>query len=138
MDDLDDAPRPMDLSFLEMNPPDHTRLRRLVSPAFSPKQMTAWTPRIEKRTQQLLDAVSGPFDLVCAYANPLPIAVISDLLGMPHERADDFARYGRLSWRCCRTRSSGALSRMIRHSRRRPSRKHCGGIRRYSRPDGLP
>jgi P450-derived glycosyltransferase activator len=96
LDEVDDVPRPMDLSFLEMNPPDHTRLRRLVSPAFSPKQMTAWTPRIEKRTQQLLDAVSGPFDLVSCYANPLPIAVISELLGMPHERAADFARYGRL------------------------------------------
>jgi P450-derived glycosyltransferase activator len=95
-DEDDDVPRPMDLSFLEMNPPDHTRLRRLVSPAFSPKQMTVWTPRIEKRTQQLLDAVSGAFDLVSAYANPLPIAVISDLLGMPHERAEDFTRYGRL------------------------------------------
>jgi P450-derived glycosyltransferase activator len=93
--DEDDVPRDMDLSFLEMNPPDHTRLRRLVSPAFSPKQMTVWTPRIEKQTQQLLDAVSGPFDLVSGYANPLPIAVISELLGVPHDRADEFARYGR-------------------------------------------
>lgn len=83
-----------DLSFLEMNPPDHTRLRRLVTPAFSPKQMAGYRPRIEKTVQQLLDDVSGPFDLVSAFAAPLPIAVISDLLGVPHERAGDFARYG--------------------------------------------
>ena len=83
-----------DLSFLEMNPPDHTRLRRLVTPAFSPKQMAGYRARIEKTVQELLDDVSGPFDLVSAFAAPLPIAVISDLLGVPRERAGDFARYG--------------------------------------------
>ena len=84
------------LSFLEMNPPDHTRLRRLVAPAFSPRQMAGYRPRIEKRVHELLDAVPehGRFDLVTSFAAPLPIAVISDLLGVPHSRADDFARYG--------------------------------------------
>ena len=84
------------LSFLEMNPPDHTRLRRLVAPAFSPRQMAGYRPRIEKRVHELLDAVPshGRFDLVTSFAAPLPIAVISELLGVPHSRADDFARYG--------------------------------------------
>jgi P450-derived glycosyltransferase activator len=84
------------LSFLEMNPPDHTRLRRLVAPAFSPRQMAGYRPRIEKTVHELLDAVPsrGRFDLVTSFAAPLPIAVISDLLGVPHTRADDFARYG--------------------------------------------
>jgi hypothetical protein len=93
-----EAPRPtpdaFSLSFLEMNPPDHTRLRRLVTPAFNARRVAAYRPRIEKTVHQLLDDVDGRFDLVSDFAAPLPIAVISDLLGVPHERADDFARYG--------------------------------------------
>jgi P450-derived glycosyltransferase activator len=84
------------LSFLEMNPPDHTRLRRLAAPAFSPKKMAGYRARIEKTVQQLLDDLPahGRFDLVSAFAAPLPIAVISDLLGVPTTHADDFARWG--------------------------------------------
>jgi cytochrome P450 len=83
-------------SILNLDPPDHTRLRRLVAPAFSPRQMAGYRPRIEKTVHELLDAVPahGRFDLVSSFAAPLPIAVISDLLGVPHSRADDFARYG--------------------------------------------
>jgi cytochrome P450 len=84
------------LSFLEMNPPDHTRLRRLAAPAFSPKKMAGYTTRVEKTVQQLLDDLpdDGRFDLVSAFAAPLPIAVISDLLGVPTAHVDDFARWG--------------------------------------------
>ncbi len=84
------------LSFLEMNPPDHTRLRRLAAPAFSPKKMAGYTTLIEKTVQRLLDELpaSGRFDLVSAFAAPLPIAVISDLLGVPTAHADQFARWG--------------------------------------------
>jgi P450-derived glycosyltransferase activator len=92
--DGDPADEAMNLSFLEMDPPDHTRLRRLVAPAFSPKQMTAWGPRIDKRVQQLLDDAGERFDLVDALAAPLPIAVISELLGVPQDRGADFRRYG--------------------------------------------
>ncbi|MFI7542781.1 cytochrome P450 [Actinoplanes sp. NPDC049599] len=85
-----------DMSFLDMDPPDHTRLRRLAQPAFSPKQMTGYRPRIERTVDQLLDraAAAGEFDLVSAYAAPLPITVITDLLGVPDADADRFARYG--------------------------------------------
>jgi P450-derived glycosyltransferase activator len=84
------------LSFLEMNPPDHTRLRKLAAPAFSPKQMAGYVPLIEKTVQQLLDELpaDGRVDLVSAFAAPLPIAVISELLGVPTTHADDFARWG--------------------------------------------
>jgi P450-derived glycosyltransferase activator len=92
--DTEPGEEDMNLSFLEMNPPDHTRLRRLVAPAFSPKQMTAWAPRIDKRVHQLLDDAADRFDLVDALAAPLPIAVISELLGVPQERGADFRRYG--------------------------------------------
>jgi P450-derived glycosyltransferase activator len=84
------------LSFLELNPPDHTRLRRLAAPAFRPKKMTGYAALIDKTVQRLLDDLpaDGRFDLVSAFAAPLPIAVISDLLGVPTTQADDFARWG--------------------------------------------
>ena len=85
-----------DLSFLDRDPPDHTRLRRLAQPAFSPRQMAAYRPRIEKTVDGLLDAAeaAGDFDLVPAFAAPLPITVISDLMGVPDADADRFAQYG--------------------------------------------
>ena len=85
-----------DMSFLDRDPPDHTRLRRLAQPAFSPKQMTGYRPRIEATVDALLDraAPTGEFDLVSKYAAPLPIAVITDLLGVPDADADRFSRYG--------------------------------------------
>jgi P450-derived glycosyltransferase activator len=93
----DDRPPPEgdpDLSFLTMNPPDHTRLRRLVQPAFSPRRMAHYLPRIESTTAALLDRAGDRFDLVSALAAPLPIAVITDLLGVPDAGAAEFARYG--------------------------------------------
>ena len=87
-----------DLSFLEMNPPDHTRLRRLVQPAFSPRQIAGYRPRVEHTVEALLDRVAAGnrFDVVSALAAPLPIAVITDLLGVPDANAERFARYGAL------------------------------------------
>jgi len=72
-------------SFLGMNPPDHTRLRRLVSRAFTPARVKALTPRIEAITGELLDGIDheeGPFDLVERLALPLPVRVICELLGV--------------------------------------------------------
>jgi P450-derived glycosyltransferase activator len=83
-----------DLSFLDRDPPDHTRLRRLAQPAFSPKQMAGYRPLIEQRVDLLLDRAGTDFDLVTAFAAPLPIAVITDLLGVPGADADRFARFG--------------------------------------------
>ncbi|MDT4925061.1 MAG: hypothetical protein QOG01_2774 [Pseudonocardiales bacterium] len=85
-----------DLSFLELNPPDHTRLRRLATPAFSPKQMAGYAARIEKTVHQLIDDLprAGRVDLVQTFAAPLPITVITDLLGVPNTHVDDFARWG--------------------------------------------
>ena len=84
------------LSLLELDPPDHTRLRRLVAPAFTPHAIAGYRPRIEKVVDDLLDAVpaDGPWDLVASLASPLPIAVITDLLGVPDADSAAFARYG--------------------------------------------
>jgi cytochrome P450 len=74
-------------SMLRLNPPDHTRLRRLVSRAFTPATVRELSPRIATLTAELLDgARGGPrerFDLIAALALPLPVAVISELLGIP-------------------------------------------------------
>lgn len=86
-----DAPRlrplPPDRStILAMDPPEHRRLRRLVSPAFSARRIAALQPRIEAMVDRLLTelASAGPgTDLLPALALPLPIGVICDLLGMP-------------------------------------------------------
>jgi cytochrome P450 len=83
-------------SFLGMNPPDHTRLRRLTLSAFSPKAVATYTMLIEQVANQLLDEATrnGEFDLVSAFAAPLPIAVITALLGIPDSDVATFTRYG--------------------------------------------
>ena len=74
-------------SMLQSNPPDHTRLRRLVSRAFTPARVRQLAPRVEALTASLLSgALDGPdrrFDLIAGLALPLPVAVISELLGIP-------------------------------------------------------
>ena len=85
---MPDDPPPQDgfdLSFLELDPPDHTRLRRLAAPAFSPRSVAGYRSLVETTVQDLLDRAErqGGFDLVSALAEPLPVAVISDLLGIP-------------------------------------------------------
>jgi cytochrome P450 len=90
------APDEMNLSFLDMNQPDHTRLRRLAMPAFSPKAVATYRDRITGTVGELLDTADARrgFDLVSTLAAPLPIAVITDLLGIPEAEASDFARVG--------------------------------------------
>ena len=85
------APRPnedmLDLSLLALNPPDHTRLRRLAGPAFTPRRMAAYETVVEEAIDRLLDRVADQetFDLVSAFASPLPIAVITKMLGLKDE-----------------------------------------------------
>jgi cytochrome P450 len=81
-----EAPEPQRRSFLMMNPPDHTRLRRLVAKAFTPATVRRLAPRIEEITTAWLataDAADGPVDLITTLAAPLPVVVISELLGIP-------------------------------------------------------
>jgi cytochrome P450 len=83
-------------SFLALNPPDHTRLRRLAAHAFTQQAVAGHTSRIFSTVDRLLDQASAAadFDLVSGFAAPLPIAVITDLLGVPDADSADFARYG--------------------------------------------
>jgi cytochrome P450 len=73
-------------ALLNTDPPDHTRLRRLVQKAFTPRRAAQLRPRTEEIAAGLLDelAASGDVvDLLDGYARPLPITVISELLGVP-------------------------------------------------------
>lgn len=72
-------------SMINVDPPDHTRLRGLVSKAFTPRMIEQLHPRIQQITDDLLDAVQGrgEMDLVNDFAYPLPITVISEMLGIP-------------------------------------------------------
>ena len=72
-------------SMFDMEPPDHTRLRSLVSSVFTPKRVNALRPQIEMIANALLDQAlkKGEFDLLEDYAVSLPVLVIADLLGVP-------------------------------------------------------
>ncbi|WP_329033365.1 cytochrome P450 [Streptomyces sp. NBC_01725] len=77
---------------LNIDPPDHTRLRRLVSQAFTPRRVAEFEPRVQELTDGLIDAFAakGEADLIHDFAFPLPIYAICDLLGVPREDQDDF------------------------------------------------
>ncbi|MFI5608767.1 cytochrome P450 [Amycolatopsis sp. NPDC051903] len=94
-DDLvDDEGRPV-VSFLGLNPPDHTRLRRLVSKAFTPRTIEQLRPRVEAITARLISELldAGTADLMTALAAPLPVEVISELLGVPMADRSRFAEW---------------------------------------------
>src|SRR5437762_5473095 len=72
---------------LNVDPPDHTRLRRLVSAAFSHRRIEGLRPRIQRIVDDLLDRIAEggaerQVDLIAAFAIPLPFTVICELLGV--------------------------------------------------------
>ncbi|MER5770341.1 cytochrome P450 family protein [Streptomyces sp. NPDC001985] len=77
---------------LNIDPPDHTRLRRLVSKAFTPRTVAEFAPRVQELTDRFIDGFieRGEADLIHEFAFPLPIHAICDLLGVPREDQDDF------------------------------------------------
>jgi len=78
-----------------MDPPDHTRVRGLVSKAFTPRRVAELRPRIEAIVTTLLDSIegAGAFDLIDAVAAPLPAIVIAELLGVPAEDHRQFKEW---------------------------------------------
>ena len=80
------------LSLLDMDPPEHTRVRALVSKAFTPRAVGRLEGRIREITDRLLDEVAGRrrFDVIAALGYPLPITVIAEMLGV---RAEDMGAF---------------------------------------------
>jgi cytochrome P450 len=80
---------------LNHNPPNHTRLRRLVTAAFTRRRVERLAPRIQQITDELLDAMATAkqADLIDSFACPLPLTVICDLLGVPADHRPEFRRW---------------------------------------------
>lgn len=89
-------PGSLERNLLNMDPPDHTRIRKLVVKAFTARRVNGMRPRIEAIADELADRLrtaadrEGQVDLLSSFAAPLPIMVICELLGIPEERRADF------------------------------------------------
>jgi cytochrome P450 len=86
---------PLSRNMLDMDPPDHERLRALVSKAFTPRLIERMRPRVQAIADALLDSVQdrSEMDLIDDYAFPLPITVIAELLGVPAEDRNNFREW---------------------------------------------
>ena len=82
-------------SMLNMDPPKHTQIRSAVNRAFTPRVLKEWEPRIEEITDNLLKQAKnkGRIDIVKDLSYPLPVIVISELLGVPSEHMDQFKKW---------------------------------------------
>ncbi|HJP77149.1 MAG TPA: cytochrome P450 [Pseudonocardiaceae bacterium] len=89
-----DNDREMFRHMLNADPPDHTRLRKLVTKAFTARRIEALRPRVQEISDALLaklaEGAGGPVDLLDEYAFPLPITVICELIGVPDDQRDEF------------------------------------------------
>jgi unspecific monooxygenase len=100
---------------LSMDPPGHTRLRSIVSRAFTPKSLLRWQPIVERRAREAVDRLveGDTADFVAAVASPFPVAVIGEILGVPEA---DFP---------LRAASRTTSSRDSRSGRRRAASRAC-------------
>ena len=87
---------------LNLDPPDHTRLRKLVTKAFTARRLEGLRPRVQEISDELLAALvakvkagADPVDLLDEYAFPLPITVICELIGVPGDARDDFREWSK-------------------------------------------
>lgn len=83
-------------TILSLDPPDHSRLRRLVTKAFTVRRIEALRPGVQRIADTLVDAMIAagpPRDLVADFALPLPVTVICELLGVPYEDRGDFRHW---------------------------------------------
>jgi cytochrome P450 len=129
---------------LNIDPPDHTRLRRLVSKAFTPRRVAAFEPRVRELADQLIDAFAdrGEADLIHEFAFPLPIYAICDLLGVPSEDQEDFRDWAAMMLRHGNAprggvgravkKMRGYLAELIHRKRQDPGEDLISGLIRAS------
>ncbi|HEY7911890.1 MAG TPA: cytochrome P450 [Blastocatellia bacterium] len=102
--------RPLERNMLDLDSPDHTRLRQLVHKAFTPRLIELIRTRVETLANELLESVKqrGEMDLISDYALPLPMTIITEILGVPAEDHNKFHKWSKvivsvnqfsLSWR---------------------------------------
>ncbi|MEF3303097.1 cytochrome P450 [Paenibacillus sp. GYB003] len=86
---------PIDASILRKDPPDHRKLRALVSQAFTPKAVEALAPLVRSVTDRLLDEAEakGEIDALRDFAGPLPVLIIAEMLGIPKPHIETFKRW---------------------------------------------
>src|ERR1700756_5082683 len=90
-------------SLLAVEPPDHTRYRKTVSTVFTPRAVAALRDRVEQTAANLLDqlahqsGVSDVVDVVGRYCSQLPVAIISDILGVPEQDRRHVLEFGELA-----------------------------------------
>lgn len=133
---------------LDTDPPDHTRLRKLVSRTFTVRRISELRPRVEQITAELLDALpahtgDGSVDLIEHFTYPLPIAVICELVGIPEADRAQWREWGRELIAMHPERFAVALRAMvdhihdlIRHRRAHPTDDLLSGLIRTHDDDG--
>ncbi|MEN4475201.1 cytochrome P450 [Mycolicibacterium cosmeticum] len=85
-------------SLLSIEPPEHTRMRKLVSSVFTTRAVARLRERVHERADQLLDELGGDtIDIVDRYCSQLPVAVIGDILGVPEADRPNILRFGELA-----------------------------------------
>lgn len=91
----DPAPPGAGEFMLQRDPPDHTRLRKLVSKAFTPRAIERWRPRVEAIVDELLSPLDaeGELDVIARLALPVPATLICEMLGVPVGDRDRFTRW---------------------------------------------
>src|SRR5437588_482776 len=89
--------KPLERNMLDLDSPDHTRLRTLVHKAFTPRMVEKMRYQIQDLTDKLLDAAEpkGNMDLITDFALPLPLTVIGQILGVPAEDNPKFHRWSK-------------------------------------------
>jgi cytochrome P450 len=127
-----------DDGFLGMEAADHLRWRRLVAPAFRPKMLNRYRSQAEKVVHRLLDDATrrGEFDLVRDFAAPLPITIISEMLGLTDIDVPRFAHYGLVTARAIDGVRSVAQARELREANRDLDAMFTELVRRRRREPG--
>jgi len=89
--------RPLERNMLDLDPPDHTRLRSLVHKGFTPRLVEQMRSRVQTVADELLESVAGRWemDLISDYALPLPMTIITEILGVPTKDCDRFHKWSK-------------------------------------------